>query len=140
MMTDPARPLRPRRRSALRSLCAALGAATFLIACSDEGPVSGPGTMTATLVGPNGAEGAAVISLLGDGVGAVSGVGNTSVHARSGESALRIILIDQAGGNLAFQVAVPDTTQPPAVVVHEVAGPDDELRPSVDGYSVEFTR
>lgn len=112
----------------------------FLAACSDEGPVSGPGTMTATLVGPNGPEGAAVISLLGDGIGAVSGVGNTAVHARSGESTLRLILVDQVGGTLAFQVAVPDTTQPPAVVIHEVAGPDDALRPSVDGYSVEFVR
>ena len=130
------RPWRPRALRAVATLAAAL----LLAACSDEGPVSGPGTMTATLVGPNGAEGAAVISLLADGIGAVSGVGNTSVHARASEGTLRLILIDQAGGNLAFEVAVPDTTQPPAVVIHEVAGPDDALRPTVDVYSVEFSR
>lgn len=146
MMTDPDRTtedvgrLCPRRAPGLRRLAALAAVALLLAACSDEGPVSGPGTMTATLVGPNGPEGAAIVSLLGDGIGAVSGVGNTAVHARAGDSSLRLILIDQAGGTLAFTVAVADTTQPPAVVVHEVAGPDDELRGSVDGYSVEFAR
>ncbi|MBT8488170.1 MAG: hypothetical protein HKN72_16945 [Gemmatimonadetes bacterium] len=140
MMTNPARTTRLRRRPAKCFALAFTGAALFLTACSDEGPVSGPGTITATLVGPNGSEGAAVVSLLGDGIGSVSGVGNTSVHARSGDSSLRVILIDQTGGTLSFEVAVPDTTQPPAVVIHEVAGPDDALRPSVDGYTLEFAR
>lgn len=139
MMTDPACRFCPRRPLA-RCASALIGAALFFAACSDEGPVSGPGTMTATLVGPNSAEGAAVVSLLGDGIGSVSGVGNTSVHARSGDSSLRLILIDQNGGILSFEVAVPDTTQPPAAVIHEVAGPDDALRPSVDGYTLEFAR
>lgn len=108
--------------------------------CSDEGPVSGRGTMTATVVGPNGAEGAAVLALLGDGVGEISPIGTTEVHARAGGSITRVVLIDQNGGPLSFQVAVADTTQPPSVVVEQVAGPDDELRPSVEGYSVELSR
>ena len=140
MTTNRSSQSRLRRRPALRLVCALAGAALFFAACSDEGPVSGPGTMTATLVGPNGPEGAAVVSLLGDGIGSVTGVGNTSVHARAGDSSLRLILIDQDGGTLAFQVAVPDTTQLPAVVVHEVADPDDALRPTVDGYTLEFSR
>lgn len=140
MMTNRSPQSRLRRRPALRFACALAGAALFLTACSDEGPVSGPGTLTATLVGPNGPEGAAVVSLLGDGIGSVSGVGNTSVHARSDNSSVRLILIDQTGGTLAFEVAVPDTTQPPAVVIHEVAGPDDALRPSADVYTLEFGR
>ncbi len=139
-MTNPASAPRPRRSAVLRVACALACAAFFAAACSDEGPVSGPGTMTATLVGPNGAEGAALVSILGDGIGSVSGVGTTTVHARSGDSELRLVLIDQTGGTLSFEVAVPDTTQPPAVVIHEVAGPDDALRPSVDGYTVEFAR
>ena len=114
--------------------------ALLLAACSDEGPVSGPGTLTATLTGPNGAEGAAVLSLLGDGLGAVSAVGATEVYVRSGDSNLRIVLINQEGGALSFQVAVADTTQPPSAVIHEVAGPDDELRPTVSGYALEFAR
>lgn len=96
--------------------------------------------MTATLVGPNGAEGAAVVSLLGDGIGVVSAVGDTEVHVKDGDSRMRVVLIDLDGGDLAFQVAVPDTTLPPAVVIHQVAGPDDILRPSLDVYSLEFAR
>lgn len=96
--------------------------------------------MTATLVGPNGAEGAAVLGLLGDGLGDVSAVGTTEVYARAGDNSTQIVLINQNGGSLTFQIAVADTTQPPAAVVHQVAGPDDALRSSVDGYSVEFSR
>lgn len=123
-----------------RRLLAFCIAASVLAACSDEGPVSGPGTMTATLVGPNGAEGAAVLGLLGDGLGDVSAVGTTEVYARAGDNSTQIVLINQNGGSLTFQIAVADTTQPPAAVVHQVAGPDDALRSSVDGYSVEFSR
>lgn len=124
-----------------RAWSALLTAALVLAACStDEGPQSGPGTMTATLSSPNGAEGAAVVTLLGDDIGAISAVGGTEVHSRAGDSSVRIVLINEAGGELAFQVAVADTTQPPSTVVVEVAGPDDELRPTVDGYTVEFAR
>lgn len=119
-----------------------LTAAALLLAggCSDEGPVSGPGTMTATLVGPNGAEGAALLSLLGEGVGAVSPIGTTEVHFRAGATETRVVLVNEAGGELSFRVAVADTTQPPAVVIEQVAGPDDALRPSTDAYSLEFSR
>ena len=109
-------------------------------ACSDEAPVSGPGTMTATLRGPNGSEGAAVLALLGDGVGAVTSVGATEAYARAGDSQLRIVLVNLSGGELAFRVAVPDTTEPPAFVIEEVAGPDDALRTDLDAYVLEFSR
>lgn len=129
------------RPSAVSPGAALLTAALLLAACStDEGPRSGPGTMTATLSGPNGPEGAAVVTLLGDGVGAVTAVGGTEVHSRSGDGGVRIVLINEVGGDLLFRVAVADTTQPPSTVVVEVAGPDDELRSSVDGYTVEFAR
>lgn len=124
----------------LRRPLITLVAVLLAAACSDEGPVSGPGTMTATLVGPNGAEGAAVLALLGDGLGEISPIGTTEVHSRAGDSMTRVLLINQSGGELSFQVAVADTTQPPAVVVEQVAGPDDELRPSIEGYSVELSR
>lgn len=133
------RPRRPRRcRAAAAGLVAAM---VFAVACSDAGPVSGPGVLTATLMGPNGAEGAALITLLGDGVGAVSPVAPTSVHVADGASSTtRILLINQEGGELRVQVEVADTTQPPTAVVEQVAGPDDALRLSLDGYSVAFRR
>lgn len=134
-------PPRSMIRPRLPALGALLTAVLVLAACStDEGPRSGPGTITATLSSPNGAEGAAVVTLLGDDIGAITGVGGTEVHSRAGDSNVRIVLISEAGGELAFQVAVADTTQPPSTVVVEVAGPDDELRPTVDGYTVEFAR
>ncbi|MDH3270580.1 MAG: hypothetical protein OEN56_04565 [Gemmatimonadota bacterium] len=123
----------------LRRLAGLLALSGLLSACSDEGPVSGPGTLTATLTGPNGAEGAAVIALLGDGIGQITAVGGTEVFSRIGNGAAQVVLINEPGGELSFRVAVADTTQPPAVVVEQVAGPDDALR-ALGAYSVEFSR
>ena len=109
-------------------------------ACSDQAPVSGPGTMTVTLVGPNGAEGAALVSLLGDGVGEIAGLGNTEAYAETNVDGTRLVLINQLGGDLAFQVAVTDTTDLPAWVVSQVAGPDDELRADVRAYTLAYSR
>lgn len=108
--------------------------------CLDEGPQSGPGTVTGTLVGPNGPEGAALVTLLGPGVGTVSPVGTTQIFVRSVPGATELVLINPTGGELAFEVAVADTTAPPASVVVEVAGPNDELRSGLESYSVDFSR
>lgn len=126
-------PMRPVRLPLLLAIVA-------LTACADESPVSGPATMTATLISPNGAEGAALVILVGEGMGDITPIGDTEVFARVGSSSTQIVLINQVGGELSFQVAVADTTQLPLAVVQEVAGPDDELRSSVTGYSVEFSR
>jgi hypothetical protein len=117
----------------------ALFGLALMVACSDEGPVSGPGSLTATLVGPEGADGAAILVLVGEGVGEVAQVGTTEVQARRDGDAMRLVLVSEEGGTLSFRVAVADTTQPPQVVIEQVAGDDDELR-SVDGYAVEFVR
>jgi hypothetical protein len=111
-----------------------------LVGCADEGPVAGPATMTATLRSPHGAEGAAVVLLVGDGVGAITAVGDTEVYTHTGGTSTLVVLINQAGGELAFQVAVADATQPPEAVVQQVAGPDDALRPSLAGYALEIVR
>ncbi len=109
-----------------------------LAACADEGPVSGPGTLTGTLLSPNGAEGAALLMVLGDGFSNVTGVGDTEAYGQAGIGSTKVVLVNQAGGELSFRVAVPDTTQAPQVVVEQVAGPDDEARSGVAGYLVEF--
>ncbi len=118
----------------------ALALMVVAVACSDEAPVAGPGTLTATIVGPNGAEGAAVVALLGDGVTGVTPFGETEVRARVGAASTQIVLIHPTGGDLTFQVAVSDTTQLPAFVVQEVAAPTDELRSDVTAYRVEYAR
>ncbi len=114
--------------------------ALAMLGCSDEAPVSGPGTMTATLAGPGGPEGAAVVELLGPGLAGITAVGGVDLYAEVDAKGARVVLIHATGGELAFVVAVPDTTEPPAWVVRQVAGPDDALRPDLSRYAVEFSR
>lgn len=123
-----------------RRLLSTLLAVAALAACSDEGPVSGPGTLTASLVGPNGAEGAALVVALGEGVGAITAVGDTEVFSEAEMGRSRLVLINQIGGDLIFRVAVADTTVLPTFIVEQVAGPDDALRADLSAYSVEFER
>lgn len=117
-----------------------LAAGVALSGCSDEAPVSGPGTMTATLTGPGGPEGAALVELLGPGLAGITALGDVDLYAEVDAGGARVVLIHPTGGDLAFRVAVPDTTEPPAWVVRQVAGPDDALRPDVSRYAVEFSR
>ena len=125
---------------AARTLRAALLAALVsgLAACGDEGPVSGPGELTATVVSPNGAEGAALLLLIGDGLGALAPVDGRVFGRQEGDT-LRVVVVNEGGGDLRFRVAVPDTTQKPQAVLVEVAGPDDQLRP-LAGYTLELRR
>ena len=111
-----------------------------LAACTDEGPVSGPGTLTATLTSPNGAEGAAALRLIGPGIREIIAVGETETHAFSDVNGTRVVLVNQSGGTLTFTVELSDTTRLPIVVLDEVAGPDDALRSSLDGYDLVFDR
>jgi hypothetical protein len=129
-----------RRFGSVRAVLVA--AALAATACGDEGPVSEPGTLTASVVSPNGDEGAAVVLLLGDGIGTISSFGDTEAwaEARPEESQARVVLVHPTGGILTFQVAVEDVTEPPSVVIEEVAGPDDALRADVSTYMLEFVR
>jgi hypothetical protein len=119
---------------------AALMILVLAAACSDEGPVSAPGTLNAAVVGPNGDEGAALIMLLGDGIEGVSPAGGTEVYVSSGDSQTRIVLIHPTGGDLEFELAVADVTDPPAWVIEEVVGVDDSVRADLSAYSLELSR
>ena len=114
-------------------------ALSLLVACADQSP-PGPGILTGTLKSPNGAEGAALVVLMGPGIGEVTPVGSNQVYSSSNLDEVRIVLINQNDGTLAFRVEVADTTIEPAAIVEEVADPDNRLRPTVDGYELEFRR
>lgn len=116
----------------------ALALTLFALACTEPLPVPGPGTLTVTVQSPNGPEGAAVLVLNGRGLGQVSPVGDTEVYVEPGPSTARVVLINQVGGTLQFAVAIVDTTEAFSGQVLDVAGPDDERRIGLSGYSVEF--
>lgn len=122
-------------------LLAAFAASLGLLACGDgAGPVSGPGTLTATVESPVGSEGAAVLVVFGDGVEGVRQSGDGWLYSeRSGDSVTVVVVADQPGV-LTFGVDVADTTLAPLAEVLQVSGPDDELRANPSSYSVEFRR
>ena len=118
---------------------AAFLALLLLVACTDQSP-PGPGILTATLKSPNGAEGAALVVLMGPGIGEVTPVGSNQLYSNSSLDEVRIVLINQNNGTLAFRVEVADTTIEPAAIVEEVANPDNLIRSTLDGYQLEFRR
>lgn len=118
---------------------AAAGVICALGACDDPGPVPGPGTLTAVVVSPNGPEGAAVVSFPSEGVGEIGAVSG-EVFSRVENGSVTVVVINEPGGDLAFSVALADTTQKPLGLVEEVAAPDDKLRSTLAGYALEFRR
>ena len=114
-------------------------ALSLLVACADQSP-AGPGILTGTLKSPHGAEGAALVVLMGSGIGEVTPVGSNQVYSSSNLDEVRIVLINQNDGTLAFRVEVADTTIEPAAIVEEVANPHNQIRSTLDGYQLEFRR
>jgi len=62
------------------------------------------------------------------------------LYSNSSLDEVRIVLINQNDGTLAFRVEVADTTIKPAAIVEEVANPDNQIRSTLDGYQLEFRR
>lgn len=122
------------------ALAGALGTILLLGACGDAGPVAGPGTLRATLVSPNGAEGAARVLLVGEGVASVSALEGRLFSFQRGDTTHVVVVHDaDAGGDLSFSVSVADTTRPPQGVVVEVSDPEDRVR-GLTGYTLEVRR
>lgn len=127
--------MRPRLLALLTSVGTVLAAA-----CGDAGPQSGPGTLTATLLSPNGAEGAAVVEVFGPGIGEVGELDGSVFSERRGDT-LRVVLVREGDpGDLRFTLMVADTTRSFGGTVLEVAGPDDSLRAGISSYSLEIRR
>jgi hypothetical protein len=114
-------------------------AVALLVACGDSGPEAGPGVLTATVVSPHGAEGSAVVSIFGPGIGDLTPLGGRLFEWRRADT-VRVVLANDEGGDLAFAVAVADTTQPPVGVVLQVADAQDRLRDVLTGYELEVRR
>ena len=77
---------------------------------------------------------------MGPGIGEVTPVGSNQLYSNSSLDEVRIVLINQNNGTLAFRVEVADTTIEPAAIVEEVANPHNQIRSTLDGYQLEFRR
>lgn len=111
-----------------------------LAASCDSGPTgpSGPGQLDALLISPNGAEAAAVLQLTGTGIGAIEVEGGNLFRETDG-NATRIVVILDEPGNVRFKVHVAERSEPPGVLVLEVADGNNEVRSQLGAYRVEFT-
>lgn len=104
--------------------------ALFLAGC-DWGP-SGPGTILARASGPD--VGGAVLEISGSGIRGFTGRGSTRVYwaAVPGPAdVFRVVLVDPAGGDMGFDLAVDDRGMDgPSVTVIAAAGTDNLLIPT----------
>lgn len=128
--------MRPRCRIGL-----ALAGLAALAACGSDRtapPPPVPGDLRATLVSPNGAEGAAVVELIGSGLGDPRPEAGR-LFAHHARDTLRVIVVLESAGAIGFAVSVPDVNRPPAARVVEVADGLNGLRASLGGYRVDLT-
>jgi hypothetical protein len=88
------------------------------------------------LESPNGNEGAAVIEVVGPGLGEVAAVAGQSFTHVSGDTTRVVILLDSAG-TIEFTVRLTGLTYPGAAVL-QVADSADNLRPP-GGYRARIT-
>ena len=107
------------------------------LSCDSTEPGGGPGTVTAVLVSPNGAEGAAVLDVTGT-VESFTPVDGVSMYTTPSSGGTRVVLVRLTPGELSVNLRVANTSEPPPVSVVEVADGDNKLRSPVSGYQVSF--
>ena len=105
----------------------------------DVGPEIRPGFLTASLVSPNGSEGAALISIVGVGLGDVESAA-ARVFTFSLADTTRILLVLDTPGDLSFRISVPDLDNPPLWTVLQVADGENAIRPDLSEYRVRFSQ
>jgi hypothetical protein len=120
----------------MRKLFVSVVSFLLLTSCDSTRP-DGPGTLTAVVTSPNGAEGAAVLDIEGT-VESVTANSNVSLYLTPSGQATRAILVRLTPGELSMKVSLPDVSRTPQITVVEVADGDNKLRPSVSGYHVEL--
>ena len=110
----------------LKRAAVATLAAAALAAC-DSGP-SGPGTLSATVSGPQ-ALGAVLLEVTGIGIQGFVGQGDTRVYGAelsALEGKHRVVAVTGTGGTLRIGIRVDDLGAPaPVFVVLKSASPDD---------------
>ncbi|MFV2006639.1 MAG: hypothetical protein ACC667_04295 [Longimicrobiales bacterium] len=105
----------------------------------DVGPELRPGFLNAALVSPNGSEGAALISVVGGGLGLVESLGGRVFTFSRGDTTRILLVLDTPGG-LGFRISVPDVNSPPVAMVLQVADGQNALRSDLSDYRVSFSQ
>lgn len=127
----------------LRSLLFAAPVMLALAAC-DGGPETPPpppgGNYDALLQGPTSSESAALVELTGDGIEDVVSTGPAIVASSPVSGGRRVVVVRPAPGAIGFRVRVAPGNEPPTARVVELADDRDQLRGSLTGYQVSFTR
>lgn len=123
-----------RRLAVASAVTAAL--AVSMAGCSDQ-LVGGP--VEAVLRSPNGAEGAAVLELAAVGLGPIAVPGGSAYVNETG-GVTRVVIVLRAPGEIRFGIVLPDGVAAPAVTILEVADGRNELRASLSGYVVDYSR
>ncbi|HEX6576421.1 MAG TPA: hypothetical protein VF042_15750 [Gemmatimonadaceae bacterium] len=120
----------------MKRLVVWIASLAVLAGCDSTRP-NGPGTVTAALVSPNGAEGAAILDVTGT-VESFKPSNNVSMYTTPSAAGTRVILVSLTPGDLSVKLSLADVSATPQVSVVEVADGDDKVRPSLTGYRVEF--
>jgi len=103
--------------------------------CSD----SQPGEIEVFLLSPNGREAAAIVELEGM-FDQVTAPTSAVVFSEIVDGRTRVAIMMRNFGDVWFRVFVPSLSDPPAARVLEVAGPNNEIRDDVEGYTLQFGR
>jgi hypothetical protein len=92
----------------------------------------------ASVISPNGLEGAVVLELEGTffGVTAPSG---SQLFTHASDGVTRVVVVLDNPGNIAFTLTLDDLGEAPDVRIIEVADGANALREPLRGYRVEFT-
>jgi hypothetical protein len=120
----------------------ACGSLVTLSGCDLFGPdgPSGPGRLQADLVSPNGAESAVVLELVGGRDLSDPTLEGGEVFFEQDGDILRIVGVMDDPGSIRVDIRSEDVAKLPSAAVIQVADGENELRTSLDGYRVSFTK
>lgn len=107
-------------------------------ACDTTGPPGG-GVYRATIDSPNGAEGAASVSVSGGGIEQVTSASG-QVFSQITTSGARVVIVREPAGALEFDVKVSPGHGAPTAEVLEIADGADQVRPTLSGYRVTLVK
>lgn len=134
------RAIHPSTRTAMRSRFVIPFLAVAVLAACDSGTgAEAGGEYIAALESPHGAEGGAILEMTSAGVESVDAA-SLSLFRQPVSGGHRLILVREPAGRLEFRVRLTPGSVPPEIRVLEVVDGNDQPRPSMDGYTVSFTR